>query len=340
MIETKIKTMQQPIHSGFNAYTTAEEVIKGIDLTGKIVIVTGGYSGLGKETVRVIRNAGATVIVPTRDINKATETLKDINGIEIEYMDLLNPTSIDAFAEKFLASNRPLHLLINSAGIMANPFTKDTRGFESQFATNHLGHFQLTAKLFPALEKAKGARVVALTSWGHHFSPIIFGDINFEHRDYNKWKAYGQSKTANSLFAVELDKRAKSKNVRAYAVHPGGILDTNLNKYLAKEELQSAGVVDDEGNIIHDPSRNRKNIQQGAATTVWCAVSPQLKNIGGVYCENCDIAIVSDGEGAHSITDKSIHDKVLAYAVDEDEATRLWNVTEEMTGVKFPISEK
>ena len=334
---TTISEMQKPINSGFNAYTTADEVIEGIDLTGKTAIVTGGYSGLGKETVRVLRKAGATVIVPTRNIGSATENLQDIDGVEIEYIDLLNPISIDAFAEKFLATNRSLHLLINSAGIMANPFTKDARGYESQFATNHLGHFQLTAKLWSALQNANGARIVSVSSWGHHFSPVVFDDIMFNHRDYERFKAYGQSKTANILFAVELDKRGKDKNIRAFSVHPGGIVGTGLDKHISRDDLKKAGVLSEDGKPVIDPSLNLKTVEQGASTIVWCAVSAQLKNIGGVYCENTDVAIVDDQkQRVWSLgNSRELNKGVMAYAIDEDNAARLWNVSEVLTSVAF-----
>jgi len=204
-------TQQTPFGSGFGASTTASEIIHGCDLSGKIAIVTGGYSGLGLETVRVLRSAGAKVIVPARDHDKASKTLKGLDGVEIEVMDLLDPASIDAFAGKFLASARPLHILVNNAGIMACPLARDERGYESQFATNHLGHFQLVTRLWTALRQANGARVISVSSMGHRYSPVVFEDPNFERRAYDRWAAYGQSKTANILFALALDKRGKAE---------------------------------------------------------------------------------------------------------------------------------
>lgn len=212
---------QTPIGSGFDAGTTAQQALAGSDLQGKTVIVTGGYSGIGLETVRVLVDAGAQVIVPARDPEKAERNLSGIIGVEHASLDLLDPISIDRFAENFLASDRALNLLINSAGIMATPLQRDTRGFEAQFATNHLGHFQLTARLWPALREANGARVVSVSSLGHRLSPVHFDDPQFEHRPYDKWLAYGQSKTANALFAVALDRRGKAEGVRAFSVHPG-----------------------------------------------------------------------------------------------------------------------
>jgi NAD(P)-dependent dehydrogenase (short-subunit alcohol dehydrogenase family) len=212
-------TSQTPIDSGFDAASTASDVINGTDLSNRVAIVTGGYSGIGLETTRALLSAGAKVIVPARDRAKAATALERLNGVEIEEMDLLNPTSIDAFAERFLASSRPLHMLVNSAGIMACPLARDARGYESQFATNHLGHFQLVTRLWPALRQANGARVVSVSSWGHRHSPVVFEHPNFKRRDYDRWSAYGQSKSANILFALALDQRGKAESVRAFSLH-------------------------------------------------------------------------------------------------------------------------
>ena len=197
-------------------------------------------------------------------------------------MDLLDPVAIEAFAERYLTSSAPLHILVNGTGSMANPLTRDERGYESQIATNHLGHFQLTLRLWPALIKANGARVVSVSSWGHHFSPAVFDDPNFERREYNPWAAYGQSKTANILFAVALDESGKKDGVQGFSLHPGSIQGTGLQKYLSVEEQRAAGVIDEQGKPIHDPAKNIKTVEQGAATGVWCATSPQLDGMGGV----------------------------------------------------------
>src|SRR3984957_909367 len=255
--------LQQPIGSGFGPANTAEDTIKGIDLKGKTTIVTGGYSGIGLETTRILLGAGASVIVPARDQQKAAAALKGLAGVELASMNLIDPASVDAFAAAFLAGGRPLHLLINSAGIMAAPLVRDARGYESQFATNHLGHFQLTARLWPALLKASNARVVNVSSWGHRYSPVVFEDPNFEHRDYEPWSAYGQSKTANILHAVALDARGKDHGIRAFAVHPGTIVTTDLSRYLTMEQLQKAGALDADGNPVLDPSKQMKTIAQG-----------------------------------------------------------------------------
>jgi NAD(P)-dependent dehydrogenase (short-subunit alcohol dehydrogenase family) len=328
-------TAQQPLPSGFGAASTADDVIKGIDLTGKVAIVTGGYSGIGLKTTRVLRAAGADVVVPARDTERAGAAVADLDGVEVEPMDLADPASIDAFAAKFLASGRPLHLLVNSAGIMATPLARDARGYESQFATNHLGHFQLVARLWPALTAAGavgGARVVVLSSRGHRFSPVVFDDLNFEHRAYEPFAAYGQSKSANTLFAVELDRRGKAEGVRAFAVHPGMIIDTGLAKHLDPEAIRAAGALTEDGTPVRDPERQFKTVAQGAATSVWCATSPQLDGHGGVYCENSDISpLITTPEDEAAWRAASGIPGVLPYAVDPDAAVRLWTVSEQLT---------
>jgi NAD(P)-dependent dehydrogenase (short-subunit alcohol dehydrogenase family) len=326
-----LATLQKPIGSGFGAASTAGDVIKGIDLTGKIAIVTGGYSGIGVETVRALRSAGARVIVPTRDRDRAVRALQGLD-VEIEAMDLLDPVSIDAFAERFVTSGRPLHILVNSAGIAGAPLTRDARGYESHFATNHLGHFQLAMRLWPVLRKANGARVVSVSAWAHSRAPIVFEDPNYEHRDYVPWMAYGQSKTANILFALAMDERGKAHGVRAFSLHPGSIV-TGLARYVSRDLLRAAGVIDDDGNPIIDPAKNLKTVEQGAATSVWCATSPQLVGMGGVYCQNSDIApLVSDSLAANPIGSMALG--VMPHAVDPDAADRLWSLSEQLLGLE------
>lgn len=328
-------TLQKPIQSGFGATSTTAEVIKGIDLTGKTAIVTGGYAGIGLETTRIFANAGATVIVPVRDKEKASKNLAGIPNIEIETMNLMDPDSIDAFAEKFLASHNALHLLINNAGIMWVPLQRDSRGYESQLSTNHLGHFQLTARLWPALKNATGARVVNISSFGHHMSDFVFEDPNFEHRQYETLSGYGQSKTANILFTVELDQRGKNFGVRSFAVHPGSVNGTDLGRVAPMELFQQMGTHDANGNIFENVAAKLKTIQQGAATSVWCATSKSLNRIGGVYCEDCDVAIVDEGNIEHKFDEPATLFGVKPYAIDEENAEKLWNLSEEMTGVSF-----
>ncbi|MDH7460459.1 SDR family NAD(P)-dependent oxidoreductase [Chitinophagaceae bacterium 26-R-25] len=319
--------LQQPIGSGFNAKSTTNDVIKGIDLTGKIAVVTGGNTGIGLETTRTLAAAGATVIVPARDTGKAKKNLDGIINVEIEAMDLMSPASIDAFANRFIASGRPLHLLINNAGIMWVPLRRDSRGFESQLATNYLAQFQLTAKLFPSLKKANGARVINVSSHGHHFAPFNFEDPNFLQREYETLQGYGQSKTAVNLFSMELDNRARSCNIRAYAVHPGSIGGTELGREAPLELFQKMGFVDATGNLLPEVAASLKTIPQGAATSVWCATSSLLNRIGGVYCEDGDIAALC--------ADASCQKGVNPYSLDEISAKKLWALTEEMIGLKF-----
>lgn len=319
--------LQRPIGSGFNATSTTSDVIKGIDLTGKIAIVTGGNTGIGLETVRTLANAGATVIVPARNIEKARKNLQEIGSVEIEQIDLMDPDSIDAFAEKFLASGRSLHLLVNNAGIMWVPLRRDSRGFESQLATNYLAMFRLTARLWPALKQAGGARVVNVSSQGHQFAPFHFEDPNFLEREYETLQAYGQSKTAANLFSLELDHRGQSFGVRAYSVHPGSIGGTELGREAPLELFQQMGFCDAEGNMLPEVAASLKTIPQGAATTVWCATSVLLGRVGGVYCE--------DGDVAGLAIDSSMGKGVKGYSLDETSAKWLWTWSEEATGVLF-----
>jgi NAD(P)-dependent dehydrogenase (short-subunit alcohol dehydrogenase family) len=327
--------LQNPICSGFNAKSTATEVIQGIDLKGKIAIVTGGNAGIGLETTKVLAAAGATVIVPARDMEKAKKNLAGIPNVELAAMDLINPASIDVFAEKFLATSRPLHLLINNAGIMWVPLQRDSRGIESQLATNYLGQFQLVARLWPALTKADGARVVNVSSYGHQMAAFNFDDPNFKHREYQTLQAYGQSKTASNLFALELDNRAKPFKVRAYSLHPGSIHGTELARNADIELFKQLGFFDEDGNIRPEILANLKTVPQGAATTVWCATSPLLNDIGGVYCEDGDIAELDPGNFGQS---NGLGTRgVQLYSLDEGNAKRLWDISEEMTGIAFEI---
>lgn len=324
--------LQRPIGSGYNAASTTSDVIKGIDLTGKIAIVTGGNTGIGLETTKTLAAAGATVIVPARDIEKAKRNLLGINNVEVEALDVIDPASIDAFAAKFLASGRPLHLLINNAGIMWVPLRRDSRGFESQLATNYLGTFHLTARLFPALKKANGARVVNVSSLGHHIAPFDFDDPNFLYREYETLQAYGQSKTATNLFSLELDSRAQKFGIRAYSLHPGSIGGTELGREAPLELFQKMGFCDADGNIFPEVAANLKTIPQGAATTVWCATSPLLESIGGVYCEDVEVAELLDDSAAAGASSG-----VRLYSLDKSNVARLWEASEEMTGVSFKI---
>jgi len=312
---------QAPLDSGFGNRTTAADILKGVDLEGRNVIVTGGYSGIGIEAVKALANAGASVMVPARRPDKAREELTGIPNVEVAELDLADLKSVAKFAADYVATAKPLHLLINNAAIMASPEMRVGPGWEAQFATNHLGHFALVAGLAPALKAAEGARVVSVSSTGHKLSPIVFDDIHFKSHPYDKWKAYGQAKTANALFAVELDRRGQAYGVRAFAVHPGGIM-TPLQRYLPREEMIAFGWMDETGKV----DERFKTTEQGAATSVWAGTSPQLEGKGGVYCEDCDVAkITQPGESRIS--------GVNPHAIDPEAARRLWQVSVEYTGL-------
>ncbi len=319
-------TDQAPINSPFHAKSTAAEVISGIDLTGKYAIVTGGYSGIGIETVRAIAGAGAEVLVPARDVARAKDALKPIPGkIGVASLDLSDLASVRKFAGDVVAAGRPVHLLINNAGVMACPETRVGPGWELQFATNHIGHFVLTNAVAPLLKAAKGARVVCLSSTGHKISPIRWDDIHFTKDPYNKWAAYGQSKTANALFARDLNRRMKNDGVEAFSVHPGGIM-TPLQRHLQQEEMVALGWIGADGQMSDLVKAMFKTPDQGASTTVWAATSALLKGKGGVYCENCEIATLGGADAPRWAM-------VQSHACDPELAARLWTETERMLAV-------
>jgi NAD(P)-dependent dehydrogenase (short-subunit alcohol dehydrogenase family) len=322
-----MNTPQQKIGSGYGARSTADEVLSGVDLTGKLAIVSGGYSGIGLETTRALRRAGAEILVPARRPDAARAALGDLDGVEVDAMDLGELESVRAFAGRVLDSDRSVDIMVNNAGIMACPETRVGPGWEAQFATNHLGHYALTNRLWPLLARG-GARVVELSSGGHRRSGIHWDDIQFE-RGYDKWDAYGQSKTANALFAVQLDQLGRSAGVRAFAVDPGGIL-TPLQRHLPKEEMMAMGWIDEDGKPL---ITSFKTPEQGAATQTWCATSPQLAEIGGVYCQDCEIAELFD-------VDDPSAGGVREYAIDPDQAARLWTLSAELTGVDTVSSSR
>ena len=321
--------LQAPLGSGFTTSSTASEVIKGINLTGKVAIVTGGYTGIGLETTKTLAAAGATVIVPARSLEKAQKNLAGVANVELAEMDLLDPDSVEAFAAGFMASGRPLHLLIHNAGIMFVPLRRNSRGIESQLATNYLAPFQLTARLWGALKQAQGARVINVSSQGHQFAPFDFEDPNFNRREYETLPAYGHSKTALNLFTLELDNRGQAFGVRAYAVHPGNIWGTELLREAPLEMLQQFGFYDAQGQVVPEVIASLKTIPQGAATTVWCATSPLLDSLGGVYCEDGDVAPLSLEPGMSA--------GVKPYSLDADNAKHLWRLTEDLTGIHFNV---
>jgi NAD(P)-dependent dehydrogenase (short-subunit alcohol dehydrogenase family) len=314
-------TPQEPIDSGFGPDSTADDVLAGLDLTGRTALVTGGYSGIGVETTRALAKAGARVVVPARRPGAAAEALDGIDGVTVGELDLGDLASVRAFAEQVVAAGMTFDIVIDSAGIMACPETRVGPGWEAQFATNHLGHFALLNRLWPAINE--GARVVSVSSLGHVRSGIRWDDVMFESGDYDKWAAYGQAKTANVLFAVHLDRLGQGpggKGVRAFALHPGGIL-TPLQRHLPHEEQVAMGWFDADGK----PIVGFKSPEQGAATQVWAATSPRLNGKGGVYCEDADIAprFVEGGER------RGVRD----WAVDPEQAARLWTLSAGLTGV-------
>lgn len=327
--------LQKPINSGFNYRSTSGEIIDGVDLTGKHAIVTGGYAGIGLETTRILASAGARVTVPARNVDKAKQNLSGIENVTVECMDLMDPDSIDNFAEKFLATGTPLHLLINNAGIMWVPLVRDKRGYESQLSTNHLGHFQLTARLWPALKKTQGARVISVSSFGHQMADFNFDDPNFENLEYETLTGYGHSKTANNLFVVELDARGQDSGVRAFSLHPGSVNDTELGRVAPMELFQKMGTHDENGNIYPDVAAKLKTIPQGAATTIWCATSDKLDDLGGIYCEDCNIAELDEGNIEHKYDEPSTLRGVRPYSLNEKNAKTLWELSEKLTGIRF-----
>lgn len=288
--------------------TTAREVLDGIDLTGTTALVTGGYSGLGLETTRALAGAGARVLVPARRPDVARAALLHVPGVAVGTLDLSDLDSVNACADAVLRSETALDIVIAGAGIMAVPETRVRPGWESQFATNHLGHYALVCRLWPLITAAKKARVVAVTSGLSTDSQIRWDDLMFEH-GYDKWAAYGQSKYANALFARQLDVLGRTAGVRAFSASPGYIL-TPLQRHLDRSEMIGAGWIDADGTpapgLFVSPA-------EGAATAVWAATSPALDGEGGDYCVDC------------AIGDRSL--------VRDDDAKRLWALSAELTGV-------
>ncbi len=322
---------QQPINSPFGHGSTALEVVKQINLAGKTAIVTGAASGIGVEAARALAKAGANLWLPVRSMAKGEAVAADIradtgnDNMRVAEMDLIDPASVRAFAKSFLDTGAPLHILINNAGIMACPLARSEAGWESQFATNHMGHFLLTCLLAPALRRGAPARVVNLSSTGHKIAGVDFDDPHFERRAYDKWQAYGQAKTANVLFTVGLDKRLCDAGVRAFAVHPGGIM-TGLQKDLTFDEMNAMGWFDENGK----PREGFKTVQGGAATATWAATSKLLDGHGGQYLEDCNVAkTAAEGERISGVN---------ADALDPAAAERLWELSERLCGERFSFS--
>lgn len=320
---------QHPIGTGFTAASTVDDVLAGIDLTGKNVVITGGHSGLGLVATRALAKAGASVTIGSRDPDRAAATTRGIEQVEVGRLDLLEPASIDAFAARWLDSGRPLHILINNAGFPA-PATiaRDARGYEAQFAANHLGHFQLTRRLYPALRSAHGARVVNTTSGAQRMSDILWDDPHFNTTPYDPGLAYAQSKTANVLFTVELDRRWAADAIRAYAAHPGVIASTAFNRSSGEQAQRAMGLIDESGQPIIDPERGKKTPEQGASTIVFAATNPLLAEIGGVYLNNNDVSQLNDEQPP--VTADEISADVVSHSIDPRSARRLWELSEQL----------
>lgn len=320
--------MAQRITSPFGTFSTAREVIAGRDLSGRTVLITGAATGIGVETARALTEAGAEVVIAARKPDLAALAVEDINrtasgpGARFEMLDLSRLDSVRELGARW--GDRPLHLLINNAGVMACPLDYTADGLEMQVGTNHFGHFLLGVMLAPALERgaqARGApsRLVSLSSIGHRRSDIVWDDIHYRTRPYEKWGSYGQAKTANSLFAVGFNRRFADRGINANAVMPGGIM-TPLQRHMAHEEMVAMGWIDPETGA---PRQGFKTPEQGASTSVWAAIGPELEGIGGLYLENCAEASPWSAEAPL--------EGVMPYALDPESAERLWSVSVETT---------
>lgn len=305
----------------FDARSTAEEVLGGVDLGGRNILVTGVSSGLGLETARVLAAHGARVIGAVRDLDKARAALAGAPRIELVACDLTSLASVRGCADALVARGDPLDLIVANAGVMATPFGHTADGFEMQFGTNHLGHFVLVNRLAPLLRA--GSRVVSLTSGGHRAADVDLDDPDFERTPYAPMTAYGRSKTANVLFAVEFDRRHRKAGVRAVAVHPG-VIDTPLSRHQSPETKAAMIAAINANRPAGAPEFSYKTPAQGAATTVWAGVTAAAEEVGGRYCENCHVAQVDAAAGSRT--------GVRPYAVDPERARALWALSEAMTG--------
>jgi len=316
----------------FGATSTTDEVLEGVNLSGKRVLVTGVSAGLGVETARSLAAHGAQVVGAARDLDKAKGATAQVradaaNGgsLELVQLDLASLASVRACADGLVAAGKPFDVIIANAGVMATPQGKTADGFETQFGTNHLGHFVLVNRIASLLKS--GSRLVNLSSAGHRFSDVDLEDPNFEHTPYSEFVAYGRSKTANVLFAVEFDRRHKGEGVRATAVHPGGI-QTELGRYMT-DAVRDALIsnINASNAAAGAPQFSWKTIPQGAATSVWAGFRAAADEVGGKYCEDCHVAeIVASAE---------IREGVKPYAVDPEHAKALWAKSEEMVGERF-----
>ena len=319
---------------GFGATSTTDDVLAGIDLSGKRVLVTGVSAGLGVETARALAARGARVVGAARDLAKAERATNEVraqaaNGgsFELVELDLASLGSVRACADRLVADGRRFDAVIANAGVMRTPFGHTAEGFETQFGTNHLGHFVLVNRIAALI--APGGRLVNVASSGHRYSDVDLDDPNFERTPYDPMIAYGRSKTANILFAVEFDRRHKARGVRSTAVHPGGI-KTELGRHMQPDELDKV-VAQINAQLAADaqPPFQWKTIPQGAATSVWAAVVAPAEEVGGRYCENCQVSKVIEGPTS------PVSPGVRAYALDPEHAKALWAKSAEMVGEGF-----
>jgi NAD(P)-dependent dehydrogenase (short-subunit alcohol dehydrogenase family) len=315
----------------FGAKSTTDEVLAGVDLSGKRVLVTGVSAGLGVETARALAAHGAHVVGAARDLDKARRATERVSAqaahggkLELVELDLSSLKSVRACADKLVAAGKPFDVVIANAGVMATPKGKTADGFETQFGTNHLGHFVFVNRIASLLRS--GSRLVNLSSAGHRFSDVDLDDPNFERTPYTEFGAYGRSKTANILFAVEFDRRHKARGVRATAVHPGGI-QTELGRYMTPEVTQNLIKSMNQNAPAGAPAFEWKTIPQGAATSVWSGFVAKAEAVGGLYCEDCHVAERVEGS--------EIRGGVRSYALDPEHAKALWAKSEEMVGEKF-----
>jgi NAD(P)-dependent dehydrogenase (short-subunit alcohol dehydrogenase family) len=319
--------METPLMSAtFGEKSTTADVLAGVDLTGQRVLVTGASAGLGVETVRSLAAHGASVVGAARDLDKAKAATAGIPNLELIQLDLADLASVRAAADALNKDGRKFDVVIANAGVMACPKGTTRDGFETQFGTNHLGHFVLVNRIAGLIKD--GGRLVNLSSAGHRFADVDLDDPNFEHTPYAEFVAYGRSKTANILFAVEFDRRHKARGVRATAVHPGGI-QTELGRYMTPEVLQ--GLMDNISRAQPAGAQFEwKTIPQGAATSVWAGVVAPADAVGGRYCEDCHVAEIVEGG-----PDLTIRGGVRAYALDPDRAKALWARSEALVGETF-----
>jgi NAD(P)-dependent dehydrogenase (short-subunit alcohol dehydrogenase family) len=316
----------------FGSSTTTDDVLFGVDLSGKRVLVTGVSAGLGVETGRALAAHGAEVVGAARDLAKAEHATRDVaenakggGGLELIELDLASLASVRACADLLIADGRPFDLIIANAGVMATPEGKTADGFETQFGTNHLGHFVLVNRIASLLKR--GGRLVNLSSAGHGFADVDLDDPNFERAPYDPWIAYGHSKTANILFAVEFDRRHRADGIRATAVHPGAI-QTELGRYMTRETTAAMmRAINDGPQAVGSETFSFKAIAQGAATSVWAGLIADPEEVGGRYCEDCHVAEIANGEG--------VRGGVRGYALDPDRARALWAKSEAMVGERF-----